>query len=589
VFQGLQSTVTNITLMKNTGLAPRLNLSEFAHLSNLQELTLHDNQLEGLVSVRPLPNLVDLRLYNNRFRDLPQTCLSSSRSPTLGVAGKFPQQQQWKAASSRRNQGKESEDRRSSVFPKLRYFDMRENEVGGDPCTDFDPCLPALQTLDFSLNRFTMICENAFSRFPALQDLRLDQNRVELFLENAFTNKKLKSLTLRENRIRAVAIDKHAFNGCQSLESIDFQSLSFDPVHIYFDYLYFNEALKGIPLKRLTLSGCGIPLLENPAFPGLRHLEELVLSGNRIGKIPDGAFDSLENLTRLYLHDNKITEISEKTFGPRLRERLDSLTLGQNPFHCSCDVRWLRGWLRRPGRPFNASNWNQRVFCDNVEGLRVVDFAMPDQACILSKTASSLIITACTLFILTFTLVLMLSRYRWHLRLLLYEAFRGRHVGRRQQYLALHHFRFDVFVSYASQDSAWVHRHLMPQLEGRAGLRLCDSERDFVPGQNIVDNIAKCVAASKKVLMVFSPHFARSPWCQFELTFCLSHVMDVDDALVIVMLDDVEARDMTSAMMAVLKTTTYIEWARVQEAQRSFWQRMRIALQEVFMVHNAEV
>ena len=73
---------------------------------------------------------------------------------------------------------------------------------------------------------------------------------------------------------------------------------------------------------------------------------------------------------------------------------------------------------------------------------------------------------------------------------------------------------------------------------------------------NIVDNIAQCVESSKKILMVFSKHFALSPWCQFELTFCLSHVMDVDDALLIVIVDDVQSRDMTAAMMAVLTWIT---------------------------------
>jgi hypothetical protein len=58
-----------------------------------------------------------------------------------------------------------------------------------------------------------------------------------------------------------------------------------------------------------------------------------------------------------------------------------------------------------------------------------------------------------------------------------------------------------------------------------------------------VDNIEKFVARSRKVLMVFSRHFARSPWCQYELTFCLSHLIDCDDVLVVVMLGRMEPDD----------------------------------------------
>jgi hypothetical protein len=118
----------------------------------------------------------------------------------------------------------------------------------------------------------------------------------------------------------------------------------------------------------------------------------------------------------------------------------------------------------------------------------------------------------------TFTLAIFLVRYRWHLRLQLYAAFRSQNAHRRRRYLANNDFDFDIFVSYASEDAVWVYQHLAPELEGRRGLRLCLCERDFIPGRNIVDNIETFVARSRKVLMVFSRHFARSPWCQFELT-----------------------------------------------------------------------
>ena len=115
-------------------------------------------------------------------------------------------------------------------------------------------------------------------------------------------------------------------------------------------------------------------------------------------------------------------------------------------------------------------------------------------------------------------------------------------------------------------------------------MRLCLHERDFILGKNIVDNICDCVETSKKVLVVFSKHFCRSQWCQFELQFCLNHVIDFDDALVVTCLDDVGSRDLTTAMMAVLKTTTYIQWEEHPDAIASFWGRLRVALQDILPV-----
>jgi hypothetical protein len=139
----------------------------------------------------------------------------------------------------------------------------------------------------------------------------------------------------------------------------------------------------------------------------------------------------------------------------------------------------------------------------------------------------------------------------------MYEVARGR-TKRRRRYLETGTFSFDVFVSYDKEQLRWVQDHLMPRLERGLGLRLCVHQRDFIPGQQIVDNIVDCVERSKKILMVFSKDFVRSEWCQFELAYCLSHAMEHEDALVVVCVDDVPSRDMTPAMMAVLKTTTYI-------------------------------
>jgi hypothetical protein len=57
--------------------------------------------------------------------------------------------------------------------------------------------------------------------------------------------------------------------------------------------------------------------------------------------------------------------------------------------------------------------------------------------------------------------------------------------------------------------------------------------------------------------------------------------MDCEDALIIMCLNDVTSREMTPAMMAVLKTTTYIQWEKGRDAVESFWGRLRLALHEV--------
>ena len=64
-----------------------------------------------------------------------------------------------------------------------------------------------------------------------------------------------------------------------------------------------------------------------------------------------------------------------------------------------------------------------------------------------------------------------------------------------------------------------------------------------------------------------------------------SHVMEYDDALLVVSLDDVTtSRVLTSSMAALVKTTTIIQWEESPGAIVAFWGRIQIALQEVMQL-----
>nr|KAG5699292.1 hypothetical protein BaRGS_000494 [Batillaria attramentaria] len=225
---------------------------------------------------------------------------------------------------------------------------------------------------------------------------------------------------------------------------------------------------------------------------------------------------------------------------------------------------------------FDYNNPYSQYHCINIPNTDLATFFKNPQTCLLSHNTSVLIITFGIVIISVFTFLTLFYRYRWHIRLVMY-AFRANPLaGWRQR--RPEDFQYDLFVSYDSEDSRWVHEHLMPALEEGMGLRLCLHQRDFIPGKNITNNIVDSLDASKRVLAVFSPNFAESQWCQFELEMCLTHVVEGDDVMVIVMLEEVPARDMSGAMRALMKTTTYIEWDNDPEAVASFWRRMALAL-----------
>ena len=81
--------------------------------------------------------------------------------------------------------------------------------------------------------------------------------------------------------------------------------------------------------------------------------------------------------------------------------------------------------------------------------------------------------------------------------------------------------------------------------------------------------------------MVFSKHFVQSQWCQFKLDLCLGHALDNEDALIVACLDDVALCDLTSTMIAVLNTTTYVQWGQNPYIRGSFWDRLELSLRDI--------
>ena len=73
-------------------------------------------------------------------------------------------------------------------------------------------------------------------------------------------------------------------------------------------------------------------------------------------------------------------------------------------------------------------------------------------------------------------------------------------------------------------------------------------------GRMTLDNIAECLEASRRFLLIFSSDFSKSVWCNHELALCYSLSMEREMGLVIL----VHQRDskiiMTRTMETICKT-----------------------------------
>lgn len=464
----------------------------------------------------------------------------------------------------------------TSLYPNLKFLLLADNKISA---LAREICLPKLKGIDLGSNRILSLNSNMFGahHFPSLEQVRLEATHVPISRveRRAFSHPALCRISLMFNSIDfAKNVDPTAFANCSHLRTLQLTQNRFQAIAEDTFYELFGSLTS---LENLYMGNCMIETISVRTFAKLTRLVNLHLYYNQIFDVPEGVFDAMINLRTLDIALNGIQVITEKTFNEATRRRLEHIDLSGNPFHCSCDIIWFQQWLVSSPALFNRS-WKSYE-CSNAPNTNLSSFYLSDQACLPSHDAYTFTMVCVGILLFALTICSALFRYRWHIRLVLYEAFRG--GANRRLRLQRIHFRYDLFVSYSAEDLPWVQGHLMPELEARRGLRLCIHQRDFIPGENIVDNISDCVEASKRILVVFSRNFVHSHWCQFELALCLHHVLEQDDQLVVVRLSDLDSRDLTSTMLAVLKTTTYIDWEDNPEARASFWGRLLTSLSEI--------
>ena len=537
------TSLSNLTiLMLHDNDVGDLKMSTFRPLVSLEELGLATNSISKIHVDHRMKSLRKINLDSNQLYDFPPTCTSNQ----------------------------------SSLFPRLRLLLLQGNSLSFIPQT---VCLPSVQVLALGENHFSHIETGSFSKnkFPSLVQVSLFSMHtlISHIGKNAFRNPTLQRIDLAFNGIqfRSSNIHNDSFAGCPHLYNLELAENRLDIDEDRFVTLFGH--LHSVSLVDMQYSR--LQQLSPRMLFGFRNLTRLHLSRNEIPVLKGGLFHGLTHLQRIDLSQNQISIVSPSAFTEPVRDRLRSLNLSGNPFSCSCDLMWFQGWLNSNKSLFNS--WTQ-YNCGDIPGVQVQQFSMAEQACLLTHNTYVMIVVITSLLISTVTVVSLLTRYRWHLRLLVYDAFRARGDARRR--LMDHgQFDYDVFVCYDIFDDPWVRKHLCSELEQRLGLRLCLQERDLDPAVPELQSISESLERSKKVIMLFSTSFAQSPMCQFELSMCVTHVLDQGDALIIACLDDLPARAMTSSMMAVLKTTPYIQWADDEDAVAAFWGRLDLALQDI--------
>ncbi len=418
------------------------------------------------------------------------------------------------------------------------------------------PIPPHLETFVFKnyctkLQYNQTLCLNPFNRSSNLKHVDISNSNLNFNVSSRFGVSGLQNLqflNLQGNGMNMVE-EPSIFSNMTSLNVL---LLGGNTVG---DTFIEKDLPQLINLTILDLGNCGIKKMPAQSLSMLRNLRILNLTGNGLRDF-DVNISSLKYLEEMNLSLNQIETLGKNTMrhlGHRMsRGTRFKLDLSRNPLRCSCEgvdfLRWLQhiqstrptmcrrcdSLLVRHHDLYTKLYTKQRVCrgCDlklhdltcshptwSVISPLKVDVGELYRQCIHFNAIISSIVSSIGVAVVAACIGVVYKR-RWRIRYWLYAvrtSWRRRRVyeGLIQQ----NNYVYDAFVAYSSQgeERSWVHTTLREKLENEHGLKLCMYHRDFKAGRDLADTIVEAINSSRKTLIILSPSFLKSGWCEFEV------------------------------------------------------------------------
>ncbi|CAG2220008.1 TLR13 [Mytilus edulis] len=474
------------------------------------------------------------------------------------------------------------------------------------------------------------VCYNLLSKPYTLIDIifSLSKTQIEVLKMNSVLAQEIvpwrdMNVLLFETPIRELhltnddhCVGKRSFRKERSIPApVNLQSLELSDNWI--DKIYLN--LTFVKFLNLTGNSLGPFLAENSyMLTEISRLEYVCLSRNSIkhlfsklfvdqpylriidlslNKLRDVNFDLsyLVNLEILNLSSNDIRFLDDESMKnvDTLLDKSERIKVdfSNNMFQCDCSRVPFLNWMRTSRRHF--INFDQYTCMFNQTSS--LEFNSFEEGIIVLQTNClnyfiSIIITCSTVFIFIAILVIIaIHRHRQKLRFMFYTL-RGRlhflyyKIKFKNRFRSKTHsentfdYIYDAFVSYSEEDRTFVLNDCIQHLEKEGNLKLCLHHRDFVPGEDITDNIIHAIESSRKTICIITRSFLQSYYCMFEFNMARMesiHSRNGKNVLFLVFYEQLLPEELPLVLYEVIQKQTYIEFPNDVHGNRIFWEKIK--------------
>lgn len=338
-----------------------------------------------------------------------------------------------------------------------------------------------------------------------------------------------------------------------------------------------------LKLQKLNLQGCGINYLARGTFDRMPDLRTIILKGNSLYGWDPTMFNKLFNLRALYLSGNSVAVVNRTSLAFIGKINLKFIDLADNPFACTCQQLWFRDWLKT-AKNITVAFYPKRYVCRSPpkwDNTLVALFNYTEEDCreknpwiLIGSVLGSVVFVCMVVVIVIYTHLPTVRNIIYLIRL------------RRKGYVRLvnsEEYMFDCYVVSCETDEQWVFQTLSSTLEVKHSYRLCIPTRDFDIGASIADQIEEKMRESKKIIIVMSNDFAQDEWCQFQLEKAQERIRNQgEEAVVSIMLHDIDHKHMTSTIKNLLRKSSYATWVKGKIVSKLFWDIVVAAIEKPF-------